>query len=251
LILVLTSAVLLGIFDLFAGHASTKPPRGERLGRGIVAMRWPDGRIFLSWRLLADDPERTFFHVYRRPADADEAAWVPLTAVPIRHGTNYLDETAREAEAYDYQLQPLLGGVEGPFEAEIQVPAGPGKPYLSVPLDGEGEPLAVVAGDLDGDGEYELVVKRQVGDRGVLEAYRLDGSFLWRQDLASVQTPYTVFDLDGDGKAEVHTGGPDCTALYVAYGEDGEPQLISMRSSWARRRSTMTERSSGRATWGP
>ena len=222
LILGLTVLLLLGIFDLFAGQASSKPPRGERLGRGIVAVRRPDGRVFLSWRLLADDPDRTFFHVYRRPAGADDDAWVPLTAVPIRHGTNYLDETAREGDAYDYQLQPLLGGVEGPFEAEIRVPAGPGKPYLSVPLEGEGEALSIVAGDLDGDGEYELVVRRA----GVLEAYKLDGTMLWRRELAD-EAPFTVFDLDGDGKAEVHVGEPDCTAFYVAFGEEGEPQLIS------------------------
>ncbi len=223
LILGLTAVLLLGIFDFLAGQGSSKPPRGERLGRGIVARRRPDGRVFLSWRLLADDPDRTFFRVYRRPAGADDDSWVPLTAVPIRHGTNYLDETAREAEACDYQLQPLLGGVEGPFEGEIQVPARPGKPYLSLPLEGEGEALSVVAGDLDGDGEYELVVRRG----GALEAYRLDGTMLWRREALDAATPYTVFDLDGDGQAEVHTGEPGCTALHVAYLEGGEPQLIS------------------------
>jgi rhamnogalacturonan endolyase len=221
--------LILAVFDFLAGQPSRQPARGERLGRGMVALRRGDGDVFLGWRMLADDPDRTFFHVFRRLAGAGGDAWVPLTAVPIRHGTNYLDETAREGEAYDYQLQPLLGGVEGPIEAEIHVPAGPGKPYLSVPLAGEGDALQAVAGDLDGDGEYELVVKREGGGCGVLEAYRLDGASLWRRELDAA-APYTVFDLDGDGKAEVHVAGPDCAALYVAYLGDGEPHLIAQRA---------------------
>jgi len=116
--------------------------------------------------------------------------------------------------------------VDGPVEAEITVAAGGSRPYLSVPLDGDHQPRRAVLGDLDGDGEYELVIqqpnfntdpyqhpgywKRSTGTYK-LEAYRLDGSLLWRRDLGwSVEqgtwyAPYTVFDLDGDGRAEVIT----------------------------------------------
>ncbi len=42
-----------------------------------------------------------------------------------------------------------------------------------------------------------------------LEGYKLDGTFLWRIDLAKTfakertNTPFIVYDLDGDGRAEV------------------------------------------------
>jgi rhamnogalacturonan endolyase len=75
-------------------------------------------------------------------------------------------------------------------------------------------------GDLDGDGEYEIVVKEEMrgydnSQRGVcpgttkLAAYRMDGTFLWRIDLGrniregAHYTPFIVYDLDGDGRAEI------------------------------------------------
>ena len=75
------------------------------------------------------------------------------------------------------------------------------------------------AGDLDGDGRYEIVLKQEMrprdnsqsGETGEtkLEAYTLDGRFLWRINLGkniregAHYTPFLVYDFDGDGKAEV------------------------------------------------
>ena len=80
-------------------------------------------------------------------------------------------------------------------------------------------PNDAAVGDLDGDGEYEIVVKQEVrprdnSQRGAtgqtkLEAYKLDGTLLWRIDLGrnvregAHYTQFLVFDFDGDGKAEV------------------------------------------------
>jgi len=74
-------------------------------------------------------------------------------------------------------------------------------------------------GDLDGDGEYEVVLKRDQNGRdnaqaGVtgevhLEAYKLDGTFMWKVNLGkniragAHYTQFLVADFDGDGKAEV------------------------------------------------
>jgi rhamnogalacturonan endolyase len=75
-------------------------------------------------------------------------------------------------------------------------------------------------GDLDGDGEYEIILKwdpsnakdnSQAGYTGnvYLDAYKLDGTRLWRIDLGrniragAHYTQFQVYDLDGDGKAEV------------------------------------------------
>lgn len=76
------------------------------------------------------------------------------------------------------------------------------------------------AGDLDGDGKYELIVKwdpsnakdnSQSGYTGevFIDAYKLDGTRLWRISLGkniragAHYTQFMVYDLDGDGKAEV------------------------------------------------
>ena len=75
-------------------------------------------------------------------------------------------------------------------------------------------------GDLDGDGQYEIVLKwdpsnardnAQDGYTGnvILDAYKLNGKQLWRIDLGrniragAHYTQFMVYDLDGDGKAEV------------------------------------------------
>ena len=75
-------------------------------------------------------------------------------------------------------------------------------------------------GDLDGDGEYEIVLKwdpsntRDNASAGIsapqiLDAYELDGTLLWRINLGRNirsgphYTQFMVYDLDGDGKAEV------------------------------------------------
>ena len=77
-------------------------------------------------------------------------------------------------------------------------------------------PTTCSVGDLDGDGEYEIVVNmgsaeaattRRAATTGepILEAYRLDGTLLWRINLGkniregAHYTQFLVYDLDGDG----------------------------------------------------
>lgn len=90
--------------------------------------------------------------------------------------------------------------------------------------------------DLDGDGEMEIVIHRigphahdnaQSGktDAPVLQAYKLDGTFMWEINLGkniregAHYTQFMVYDLDGDGKAEVvcktAEGTMDAVGTYV------------------------------------
>src|SRR5439155_16195421 len=116
----------------------------------------------------------------------------------------------------------VLGGKEQGASAPFQLPANaPARPYLAVPLQtlpGH-TPNDASVGDLDGDGEYEIVLKQEMRPRDnsqrgrtgetKLEAYKLDGTFLWRVNLGkniregAHYTQFLAFDLDGDGKAEV------------------------------------------------
>ncbi|MGV3618450.1 MAG: rhamnogalacturonan lyase [Fimbriimonas sp.] len=183
---------------------------GERLDRGTVAVTGSEG-VFVSWRLLPEDRKDAAFDVYRQDR---RTGMRRITKAPIKAGTWYLDREGKGGESR-YAVMSV-GGHDKPTVVE----ASP-QPYLSIPLrelpgysanDGS-------VGDLDGDGQYEIVVHRtgrakdnsQAGetDPPVLEAYRLNGAFLWRIDLGrniregAHYTQFLVYDFDGDGRAEI------------------------------------------------
>ena len=58
----------------------------ERLGRGVVAVNQGDGKVFISWRLLGNDPEATAFNLYRAAsgATASSAFWAQIIATISR-----------------------------------------------------------------------------------------------------------------------------------------------------------------------
>jgi rhamnogalacturonan endolyase len=187
----------------------------ERLGRGLVAVHQGGGRVFVSWRLLGTDPDGVAFNLYRIVGNA---APVRVNAAPLTGATSTTDAIYVSAPVA-YVVRAVVNGTElAPSERYV---LRRDTPYLSLRLrTPEGyTPNDGSVGDLDGDGEYELVV-HQVGrgrdnsQRGVttnpiLEAYRLDGTFLWRIDLGkniregAHYTQFIVYDLDGDGRAEV------------------------------------------------
>jgi rhamnogalacturonan endolyase len=198
----------------------------ETLDRGVVALRNADGSVYVGWRLLASDAEDTAFHVYRPTGDA---APERLTAEPIRESTNFVDAKAAAASAPRYAVAAVAGGKEGRQSAEVApADAPPGAPYLRLKLQGNQAAQKVAVGDLDGDGRYDYVIKQpdfnadpyqQPGywkksqEPYQVEAYSADGKFLWRHDMGwSIEegiwySPYVVYDLDGDGKAEVYCKG--------------------------------------------
>ena len=187
----------------------------ERIGRGLVAVRQDSGRVFVSWRLLGTDPDGVAFNLYRIVGGA---APVRVNTAPLTGATSTPDRIFVSAPVA-YMVRPVVNGRELAPSERFTLRGDTN--YLSLRLrTPEGyTPNDGAVGDLDGDGEYELVV-HQVGrgrdnsQRGVttnpiLEAYRLDGTFLWRIDLGkniregAHYTQFIVYDLDGDGRAEV------------------------------------------------
>ena len=199
----------------------------EDLGRGVVAVRQGDGRVFVSWRLLGTDPDGVAFHLDRTTGDGTP---IRLNRAPIAGATCFIDEGADPAGAVAYTIRPVVDGKEGAPGAPYRLPANaPARPYLTIPLrtlPGH-TPNDASVGDLDGDHEYEIVLKQEMrprdnSQRGTtgetkLEAYRLDGTFLWRINLGkniregAHYTPFLVYDLDGDGRAEVVCKAADGT----------------------------------------
>ena len=221
---------------LAAGPSVAPPPapqaQAERLGRGVVAVKQPDGKVFVSWRLLATDPPGVTFDVYSWPA---QDALLKLNQKSISGGTNWLDATATQGHGSVYEVR-VSGTPVTQASAETSALATVWNDgYLRVPLQqpsggtvGSGPETSTYtytandasAADLDGDGQYEIVLKweptnahdnSQGGLTGpvLLDAYKLDGTRLWRIDLGrniragAHYTQFMVYDLDGDGKAEV------------------------------------------------
>ena len=180
----------------------------ERLDRGVVAICQEQSQVYVGWRLLGTDSDGVTFNVYRDG--------VRLNTELIADSTNFVDEEGGPAAVYT--VRPVSDGVEGGASAPVR----PWRQnYLAIPLrtpDGY-RPNDASVGDLDGDGVYDIVLhqagrsrdnaSRGTTDPPILEAYKLDGTFLWRINLGrniregAHYTQFMVYDLDGDGKAEV------------------------------------------------
>ncbi|WP_438009698.1 rhamnogalacturonan lyase [Sorangium sp. So ce321] len=192
-----------------AGHVTL-----ENLCRGVVAVRSGDGN-FISWRLMGYEDPAIGFNVYRDGTKVNGA--------PITDSTNYVDSGAPGGAKYT--VRAVIDGAEQGDSANTR-DGDSGTPtwernYLTIPLETPDDYEAGDAspGDLDGDGDYELVVKEQNSPRDPsqdgrtgqpkLAAYDTDGTFLWRIDLginireSEHTTPFVVYDLDGDGRAEI------------------------------------------------
>jgi rhamnogalacturonan endolyase len=184
----------------------------EDLDRGVVAVPVNDG-VYVGWRMFgheydAAEPARVTYGLYRDGARIAE----------VTDSTNYLDREGGASSAYS--VRAVIDGVEGAPSADVTPWSAN---YLSIPLQAPASGYSAndgSAGDLDGDGVYEIILKwdpdnakdnSQAGVTGnvYLDALKLDGTRLWRIDLGpniragAHYTQFIVFDYDGDGKAEL------------------------------------------------
>jgi hypothetical protein len=225
--------MLLGVAQVAQSQAQM-----ERLSRGVVAVRSSGSSVYVGWRLFGNDPAGIAFNVYRSTAGG---AATLLNGAPITASTNFVDNSAPTSQANTYFVRPVLNGMEQANSAAFTLPANAASgQYLQIPLQipaggttPSGESYTYVAndssvGDLDGDGEYEYVLKwdpsnakdnSQSGYTGnvYLDAYELNGTRLWRIDLGrniragAHYTQFIVYDLDGDGRSEVAVKTADGT----------------------------------------
>lgn len=211
----------LGILSLLlTGPVASAQRQMEALNRGIVAVTTDEG-IYMGWRLLGTDPIDIAFNLYR-VTGAGEGEPVRLNDQPITQTTDFLDRQADRGQTLTYFVRPVHGSQEGEPSDRFTLPANaPNRPYLEVPLQTpEGySPNDASVGDLDGDGDYEIVLHQTgrahdnshsgITDPPILQAYELDGTLLWEINLGpniregAHYTQFIVYDLDGDGTAEV------------------------------------------------
>lgn len=202
----------------------------ERLGRGLTCVREGDWTV-ISWRLLKGEEKDVAFNVYQNNK--------LLTKKPLKDAT-FLKTKSKKGDAI-YEVRKVVNGKEtGDKDAVFfNMPASAKKNYISVPLNvpkggttPDGRQYRYSAndasvGDVDGDGEYEIILKwdpsnahdnSHDGYTGnvLIDCYKIPSSFdkkansfLWRIDLGrniragAHYTQFMVYDLDGDGSAEV------------------------------------------------
>ncbi len=187
----------------------------ENLTRGIVAVKQTDGGVYVGWRLFGTDPQTIAFNLYRISGTDGP---VKVNEMPITGATNYVDKETNTNQLLQYFVRPVLNGKE--LAPSKSVSAWENN-YLEIPIRSISRyrPGDASIADLDGDGEYEIVLHQTSRGRDnafagitgtpIFDAYKLDGTHMWRINLGiniregEHYTQFMVYDLDGDGRAEM------------------------------------------------
>ncbi|MDO4563573.1 MAG: rhamnogalacturonan lyase [Clostridia bacterium] len=171
----------------------------EEINRSLVAVG-VDGGVFLSWRANESDGEYTIFR------DGEKIA--------ATNRTNYTDPYGSAESVYTVEGFDTTVWQDKYLEIKLDVPepdSVTGATY---------SPNDASVGDLDGDGEYEIVLKWDPSDskdsasngrtgKVFIDAYKLDGTKMWRIDMGrnvragAHDTQFLVYDFDQDGCAEI------------------------------------------------
>lgn len=215
----------------------------------------------VSWRMLPTDPKGIIFDLYK---SVDGGQEVKLNEGAIINSTCFLDENVDVTKTNHYRVT-LCGSTETVCEYDF-TPDMAKTYYHKIALNMNPSTIElpengytaddVQVGELDGDGEMEIVIKREPYDGAnqggwyagttLLEAYKLDGTFLWRIDMGinirsgSHYTSYILYDFDGDGLCEIAFRSAEGTQFAdgkMITGEDGKVHDYRIRdlngAGWA------------------
>lgn len=195
----------------------------EKLDRGFIRLQTGTFSPFLSWRLKNTDDEHTSFLVLKDGAVLSDT---------LRNTTSYrVSGLVRDTVALELvtlqdgvpvdTIAPKMFNAGTHHVLQLKRPAsgtvGTGSEASSYSY----SPNDCSVADVDGDGEYELIVKwdpsnskdnSQGGYTGFvhIDCYKIfSDSLMWRISLGkniragAHYTQYLVYDFDGDGKAEL------------------------------------------------
>jgi len=217
--------------------------------RNLCAVSLGNGKAFLSWSLLAGDTSATRFIVYR--AGQRNHAGFAVTKEPVARSTMFIDSGLKAGSRYQYYVRPVgASGRQAKRSEWVGLTASDEKDPVVVkfePLFKQGT-LVPIFGDLDGDGTLDCVIRMDNGnsemsqDPGIpvqLEAFTSYGRSLWRRDIcyhdhcygSANNVPFNVWDMDGDGKAEVVTRLQIGDSVYVAI-LNGMTGQIKYQTPW-------------------
>ena len=236
-----------------------------------------NNKMLLSWRMLPGDDENTAFNLWRSMGDNgvwtcvndalktgkkgikatnyQHAAMTNITG-DIHYRLTYADENVKGADMNcdDYIAEYTMSKEQATEKI----------PYVSIPLHSTDdcsdypdvftyEANDCSVGDLDGDGEFEIVVKRLLNGGTpddsdsdprarhiiVWDAYKLDGTMLWRVKsgpniIPGNSSSVMLGDLDGDGCAEfvLKTGEGTVFGDGTEIGDTDEDGITDYRKNW-------------------
>ncbi len=245
-LMLMTVSLLISGFDVF----SQRPM--EYLDRGVVALE-RERDIYITWRMLGTEPQDIGFNIYRNGTK--------INSDPITETTDFIDTEGSNSD--NYSVSSVINGSESELSEEASVwgrktgSSDDVKAYKTIPLPDPPQVGGVsyiagdmCVGDLDGDGEYELVFEWEPNQDAhpFIEAIELDGTSLWRVDcgpnVTRQKTAMLVYDFDGDGKAELSAKtGPGT--------RDGTGEYLSTGSAASDDDSRVIERNSGNLLYDP
>ena len=207
-------------YDIEPDAPQIQPLSGSRqmeyLSRGVSAVSNGKG-VFVSWRLLADDPADIAFNVYR----TTDGKTVKVNDKPLTGGTNFTDSKADLKKDQTYTVKAVIGGKEFDTDGSDTLPANSTANVRIVNIRKGSTIHFVWVGDFDGDGVYDYLVDRCSDDHQKLEAYKSDGTYLYTIDMGyqsenknnispgastidvGMWDGATVYDMDCDGYADI------------------------------------------------
>lgn len=219
----------------------------EKLNYGLVAYRSIENNVkyaCVTWRFLSADNSNLQYNLYMAKvySDGSMTAYTKVNTTPIT--TTFYKYEEKNVVSIQYVLKAVIDGVEGDVLGTYKMRGYANESvanYLEIPMKqitGDDtwkySPNDASVADLDGDGEMEIVVHRAgqgydnsqpgISDVPYIQAYELDGTFLWEINLGkniregAHYTQFMVYDLDGDGKTEVV-----CKTAEGTYDSAGTP----------------------------
>ena len=236
-----------------------------------------NNKMLLTWRMLPGDDENTAFNLWR--SMGDNGVWTCVND-PLKTGKKGIKATNYQHAAMSnitgdvhYRLTYADENVKGAdmncddYIAEYTMSkeqATKKIPYVSIPLRSTDdcsdypdvftyEANDCSVGDLDGDGQFEIVVKRLLSGGTpddsdsdprarhiiVWDAYKLDGTMLWRVKsgpniIPGNSSSVMLGDLDGDGCAEfvLKTGEGTVFGDGTEIGDTDEDGITDYRKNW-------------------
>jgi rhamnogalacturonan endolyase len=192
-----------------------------KINRGLVSFPQDHERNFLSWRLLPSDPIPHEYYIWRKDTEkADAEAELIMTTSQ----TCFVDSGLEKGHTYAYGIQ--VHDKSRPESFQVQMTGTEKKDgfnALTFNIGIDYKLARVVAGDLTGDGEFEVLIaySKMKGidpykhawmkstDSIKIAAFRRNGERLWTFDLGTgIETgpayaPIVIWDIDADGRDEV------------------------------------------------
>jgi rhamnogalacturonan endolyase len=213
-----TKSLIILVLVFLASLSMMAQRQMEYLDRGVVAIRNSNDSVYIGWRLQGTEPNDIAFNLYRQSGNNKP---VLLNKTPIKESTNFEDGRQDFSVDNSYFVKAILNGQEQKASKSFTIKANsPAQQYINIALRTPPgyTPNDISVGDLDGDGEYEIIVHQTgrsfdtpslgISDIPIFQAYKMDGTFLWQISLGkniregAHYTQFMVYDLDGDGIAE-------------------------------------------------